>query len=65
MVLYGIYANDGYHKCLIQVCEIIRFELRFVRMNLVMIEGRRPCITLVSDNLYIVQEIVSMDVDVR
>jgi hypothetical protein len=27
-VLYGIYANDGYHKCLIQVCEIIRFETK-------------------------------------
>jgi hypothetical protein len=40
-------------------------ELRFVRMNIVMIEGRRPSITLVSDNLYIVRKIVSMDVDVR
>ena len=40
-------------------------ELRFVRINLVMIEGRRPSITLVSDTLYIVRKIVSMDVDVR
>ena len=37
-------------------------ELKFVRMNLVMIEGRRPSITLISDNLYIVREIVSIDV---
>ena len=40
-------------------------ELKFVRMNLVMIKGRRPSITLISDNLYIVQEIVSMDVGVK
>ena len=40
-------------------------KLRFVRMNLVMIEGRRPSITLISDNLYIVREIVSIDVGVR
>ena len=44
------------------VWDKLDLELRFVRMNLVMIEGRRPCITLVSDNLYIVREIVSMDV---
>ena len=29
------------------------------------IKGRRPSITLISDNLYIVWEIVSIDVDVR
>jgi hypothetical protein len=34
-------------------------------MNLVMIKGKRPNITLISDNLYIVQEIVSVDVDKR
>ena len=40
-------------------------ELKFVRMNLVMIEGRRPSITLISDNLYIVREIVSIEVGVK
>ena len=30
-----------------------------------MIEGRRPSITLISDNLYVVREIVSINVDVR
>ena len=30
-----------------------------------MIKGRRPSITLISDNLYIVREIVSIDVNVR
>mgnify|MGYP006263123369 FL=1 len=30
-----------------------------------MIKGRRPSITLISDNLYIVREIVSIDVGVR
>ena len=40
-------------------------KLRFVRMNLVMIEGRRPNTTWTSDNLYLVQEIVSIDVEVR
>jgi hypothetical protein len=34
-------------------------------MNRVMIEGRGSSITLISDNLYVVQEIVSIDVDVR
>ena len=40
-------------------------KLLFVRMNLVMIKGRRPSITLISDNLYLVREIVNVDVDVR
>ena len=40
-------------------------KLKFVRVNLVMIEGRRPSITLICDNLYIVREIVSIDVNVR
>ena len=30
-----------------------------------MIKGRRPSITLISDNLYVVREIVSINVDVR
>jgi hypothetical protein len=30
-----------------------------------MIEGRRPIITLIIDNLYVVWEIVSIDVNVR
>jgi hypothetical protein len=30
-----------------------------------MIKGRRPSITLMSDNLYVVREIVSINVDVR
>ena len=30
-----------------------------------MIKGRRPSIALISDNLYVVWEIVSIDVDVR
>jgi len=34
-------------------------------MNLVIIEGMRPNITSMSDNLYIVREIVSIGVDVR
>ena len=40
-------------------------ELKFVRMNLVMIGGRRPSITMICDNLYIVREIISIDVDMR
>ena len=40
-------------------------KIRFVRTNLVRIEGRRPGITLICDNLYIVREIVSIDVNVR
>jgi hypothetical protein len=34
-------------------------------MNLVMINGKRPNITWISDNLYVVQEIVSIVVDMR
>ena len=34
-------------------------------MNLVMIEGKRPNIMLISDNLYVIQEIVRINVDVR
>ena len=40
-------------------------ELKFVRMNPVMIEGRRPIVTLISDNLSVVRGIVSTDTDGR
>jgi hypothetical protein len=34
-------------------------------MNLMMIKGKRPNITWISDNLYVVKEIVSIDVDMK
>ena len=40
-------------------------KMRLLRMNLVMINGKRPNTTCISDNLYIVREIVSIDVGVR
>jgi hypothetical protein len=43
---------------------MLDYELRLLKMNCVMNECRRSNITLISYNLYVVRDIVSIDVDV-